>query len=98
MNNSAAAVATAIRACDIAPDSIQAKQLLVRMLLADLQPRKAQETLDAMLEMEPNERQQQQINSLQFHTRNMRRQAQNRPLKWLKRKLKKRIANVTSEA
>ena len=98
MQQSAKAVETALQAVEVAPESVIARLLTVRMLLADLHPAKAQEVLDTTLEFDPEREQLQFMKSLQTQILNMTRQAENDPLKWLSRKYKKRLSNVANEA
>jgi tetratricopeptide (TPR) repeat protein len=97
MKQSAKAVETAIQAIEVAPESVIAKLLTVRMLLADLQPARAQEVLDVTLDLEPETQQLHFMKSLQAQILNMTRQAEHDPLKWLSLKYRKRLANVASE-
>ena len=91
------AVETALKAIEIAPESVIARLLTVRMYLADLQPAKAQETLDAALELDPRRQHLQLMKPLQAQVVNMLREAEHRPLDWYSRKLKKRLAGVAAE-
>jgi len=91
------AVETALQARAVAPQSIAAHLLVVRMMLADLQPRKAQEMLDATLELDPSSQQLQQLKSLQQQILATSRQAELQPLDWIMRKFNRRLANVASE-
>ena len=95
---SAKAVETALQAVEVAPESVSARLLTVRMLLADLQPARAQEVLDATLDLDPEHEQLHFMKSLQTQILNMTRQAEHDPLKWLSRKYKKRLSNVANEA
>jgi len=97
MNQSARAVRTALHAVQAAPESILARLLTARMMLADLQPAKAQEMLDMALGMNPEEQHLHMMKSLQAQILQMIREAEHHPLKWYSRKLKKRLANVAAE-
>lgn len=91
------ALATAREARELAPDSIPAHLLLVRMLLADLQPAKAQQALDTVLQLGPDVDQLHQMKSLQEQILSMTRLADRDPLKWLTLKFRKRKANLAGE-
>ncbi|MBT4519665.1 MAG: hypothetical protein HOC23_06645 [Halieaceae bacterium] len=96
-NLSARAVETALKATEILPESVLARLLTVRMLLADLKPTMAQEALDATLDLDPNHQQLHEMKSLQKQILNMISQSKRDPVKWLSRKLQKRKANVAGE-
>ncbi len=97
MQHSAQAVETALRSVEIAPESVMARLLTVNMLLADLQPSRAQKMLDDALELDREHEYLQLIKSLQIRVLNMSRQAEHNPVKWLARKFKKRLRNVVGE-
>jgi len=97
LNQTIRAVRTALRAVQAAPDSIIARLLTARMLLANLQPAKAQEMLDTTLDMNPEEQHLHMMKSLQAQILQMTRESEHHPLKWYSRKLKKRLANVATE-
>jgi len=97
MRQTTKAVETALRARAVAPQSIPAHLLVLRMMLADLQPNKAQEMLDATLELDPSSQQLQQLKSLQQQILATSRQAELRPLDWITRKFNRRLANVANE-
>jgi len=91
------AVETARQALDANPKSMLAHILTVRMLLADLQPGKAQEVLDSALDLEPGEQQLRHLKSLQLQILSVAKQADQNPLNWLTRKYNRRLANVAGE-
>jgi tetratricopeptide (TPR) repeat protein len=91
------AVETANTARAKAPQSVPAHLLTVRMLLADLQPGKAQKILDAILDLEPNSNQLQQLKSLQQQVHVVSRQVEQRPLDWIVRKFNRRLADVAKK-
>ena len=97
MKHSAKAVKTAMKAIKIAPESVMARLLTVRMLLADLQPARAQKVLDSTLALDPDHQQLRQMKSLQAQILNMTRQSEHDPINWLSRKLEKRLSNVAGE-
>ena len=97
MNQSIRAVRTARRAVEAAPESVLARLLATRMLLIDLQPSRAQQALDAALDLDPDHQHLTMMKSLQEQILRMSREAEDHPLKWYSRKLKKRLANVAAE-
>lgn len=97
MKQTGKAVETALHACAQTPQSIPAHLLAVRMMLADLQPRKAQEMLDLTLELDPGTQHLQQLKSLQQQILAVSNQAERRPLDWITRKFNRRLANVAAE-
>jgi len=97
MKQTGKAVSTALHACAVAPQSVPAHLLAVRMMLEDLQPRKAQEILDQILELDPGTQHLQQLKSLQHQILAVSNQAERRPLNWITRKFNRRRANVAAE-
>lgn len=97
LKQTARATQTARDALQVAPRSVPAHILLVRMLLADLQPRAAQEMLDATLQLDPDPEQLQQLKHLQQQILSTSRQAETNPLDWMTRKFNRRLANVAGE-
>ena len=98
MKLSGRALETAMGALASAPGSVTARILAVRMMLADLQPRKAQSMLDSILALEPGDQELGHVKFLQAQIVNMIHQAENDPLRWLSRKLKSRLSNVAGES
>lgn len=99
MKQSGRAVEVAIRAIELAPEVVMARLLMVRMLLADLQPDRAQRELNATLDLELEMEKQHLhfMKSLQTQILHMNQEAERDPIKWLSRKFSKRRANVASE-
>jgi len=97
MRQTGKAVETALRARKMAPLSLAAHALSVRMLLADLQPAKAQEALDAALKLDLDTQELQQLKVLQRKILAASQQAERKPLDWATRKFNRRLANVASE-
>lgn len=97
LQQTAKAVKTALEAVQVAPASITARLLAVRMMLANLQLEQAQEMLDLALELDPDPQQLQQLKSLQQQILATSRQAEQKPLDWITRRFNRRLANVKSE-
>ncbi len=97
MRLSAQAVETAERAIRAVPDSVTAWMLAARMRLIDLQPARAQIALDRALELDPEHGHVEFMKSLQEQILNMKRESEHNPLKWIGKKIKKRMDNVAGE-
>lgn len=97
MSRTAKAVETAMAARAVAPQSIPAHILIVRMLLADLQPGRAQEFLDAAVDLDPDPAQLRQLTALQKQILAVSQSAERKPLDWIARKFNRRRANVAGE-
>jgi Tfp pilus assembly protein PilF len=91
------AVSSILTAVDMQPENIEFRLVATRFLLANLKPEKAQQHIDAALELEPEPRSLMKMKRLQMRINGMRKKADRNPLDWASRQFNRRIANVAKE-
>ena len=79
------------------PESVSLRLLAARTELAQLNPDAAQTRIDQALILDPTEQQLQRMKAIQARIVAMQRQSEQRPVKWLTRKLNRRRRIVARE-